>query len=784
MTLRFVLRNLQKRPFLNFIKVIGLSLALSCILLIVLFLRYELRFDTSHEKSGRIYRFTTTSPTFFSGKHFARVVNPTYIPAMSEYFPEIEKYVRLVPLRGGAMKHEEDFFILNQAFECDSTFFEIFDAELLVGNSESILDGPGSLVLSESLAKRVFGNLNPIGQKLTLPAGQYYGEETDYVVKGIMKDFPRNSHFHPDFITTPVSETSFEGWAFTYLLLYENADPGHISSGFKEFFTSFTGNPAEDLTTIAHLQNISDIHLHSGKTREIEANSNMSVIYSFSIAALILFFIALTNYANLNMGMAGFSDKYLFVSKVFGSSHRTNLKYFLTEGAIIAIGSIVLSGIIASLVLNFLQKQLALNLIKDNLPILLAVTLLFSLMGNLAGILPLLRRYKSRRNSKGLIVLQYTISIALIVAVFVIHRQTSYALNSSMGVEDEDLICMENVHTNVQGKFVEFKEELLKYSSIASVSAMFEPPGGDANDRFQFEMEGYVTDDDDAANDIIGVFPCDYSFASIFNLKFLAGSNFSERSTDNEGSGEYIINETAMRRLNFTDPGEIIGKEFGLIVSFEGISIPRGAIIGVVEDFHHSSLKKEIEALVMFKRKELWISNYVISFQPGMQKQALADLEAVWTNMFPGYPLEYDYVSSMYRNVYSTELLQARLLFIFTFIALFICSMGLLGMSLLTTQRRIKEIGIRKVNGAGISQIMTMLNWDFLKWVVLSFILATPLAYFAMNKWLENFTYKSPLSWWIFALAGLTAMLLALMTVSVQSWRASSKNPIEALRYE
>ncbi|MBE9518756.1 MAG: hypothetical protein IMY68_09305, partial [Bacteroidetes bacterium] len=404
--------------------------------------------------------------------------------------------------------------------------------------------------------------------------------------------------------------------------------------------------------------------------------------------------------------------------------------------------------------------------------------------GNLAGILPLLRRYKSRRNSKGLIVLQYTISIALIVAVFVIHRQTSYALNSSMGVEDEDLICMENVHTNVQGKFVEFKEELLKYSSIASVSAMFEPPGGDANDRFQFEMEGYVTDDDDVANDIIGVFPCDYSFASIFNLKFLAGSNFSERSTDNEGSGEYIINETAMRRLNFTDPGEIIGKEFGLIVSFEGISIPRGAIIGVVEDFHHSSLKKEIEALVMFKRKELWISNYVISFQPGMQKQALADIEAVWTNMFPGYPLEYDYVSSMYRNVYSTELLQARLLFIFTFIALFICSMGLLGMSLLTTQRRIKEIGIRKVNGAGISQIMTMLNWDFLKWVVLSFILATPLAYFAMNKWLENFTYKSPLSWWIFALAGLTAMLLALMTVSVQSWRASSKNPIEALRYE
>ncbi|MCP4310636.1 MAG: hypothetical protein GY790_05190 [Bacteroidetes bacterium] len=784
MTLRFVLRNLQKRPFLNIIKVAGLSLALSCILLIVLFLRYELRFDKFHENSDRIYRFTTTSPTFFSGKHFARIVNPTYIPAMSEYFPEIAKYVRLVPGMGGVMKHQEEFFIVNQAFECDSTFFEVFDAELLVGKPETILNDPGSLVISESLAKRVFGKLNPIGQTLTLPAGQYYGEDTEYVVKGIMKDFPRNSHFHPDFVTSPLSKTSFEGWAFTYLLLHENADPGHISSGFKEFFASSTGTAAEDLTTTAHLQNIRDIHLQSAKTREIEANSNMSVIYSFSIAALILLFIALINYANLNMGMAGFSDRYLFVSKVFGSSHGRNLRFFLTEGVIIAIASIVFSGIIAFGVLNFLQKQLALNLIKGNVPILLTVALLFSLMGSMAGSIPLLRRYKSKRISKGLIVLQYTISIALIVAVFVIQRQTSYALNSSMGVEDEELICMEDVHSLVQGKFVEFKEELLKYHSIASVSAMFEPPGGDANDMFRFEMEGYVTDDDNATNDMIGVFPCDYSFASIFNLKFLAGSNFSERSMDHEGSGEYIINESAMRRLNFTEPHEIVGKEFGLIIGFEGISIPRGTIIGVVEDFHHSSLKKEIEALVMFKRKELWISNIVISSQSGMQRQAVADLESVWTEMFPEYPLEFDYVSTMYRNIYSTELLQARLLFIFTFIALFICSMGLLGMSLLTTQRRIREIGIRKVNGAGTNQIMTMLNWDFLKWIVLSFILAVPFAYFAMNKWLENFAYKTPLSWWIFALAGLTAMFIAFVTVSVQSWRASTRNPIEALRYE
>lgn len=800
MTLKFVIRNLRKRPFLSFIKVVGLSLALSCILLIVLFLKNELGFDRFHERSGRIYRFTTTSQTFFLGKHFARMYNPSYIPEMAEYFSGIENYVRLAPMSGGAIKHNEEFFTINQAFVCDSTFFKVFDAELLVGNPDHVLDGPGSMVVSESFAKKVFGKLNPIGEVLTVPAGQYYGENTDYTVVGIMRDFPQNSHFHPEVISTPIDETIFQAWAWTYLVLHNNADPDHITSGYKDFYASHIKAESEEIKTDAHLQNISDIHLHSRKTREIEANSNMSVIYSFSIAALLLLFIALINYANLNIGMAGYSDKYLFVSKVFGSSNRMHLNYFLTEGIVIAMASMVCSGIITASVLIIIQNQFTLNLFTGNMPFIFSLAILFSLLGILAGILPLFKQFifrikssldiKSRNNfkrrgiSRGLIVLQYTISIALIVAVFVIHRQTTYALNSSMGVETDNLICFEYVHSNVQQEFAEFKEELLKYNSIESVSAMLDPPGGEANDMFLFTMEEFVPDETEVTNNMIGVFPCDYSFASIFKLNFLGGRNFSERHEDNEGSGEYIINESAMRRLNYSNPDGIIGKEFDLAFGNSDIVIPAGNIIGVVEDFHHSSIKRKIEPLVMFKRKELWISNFVIAFQPGMQTRALTDIENVWTKIFPEYPFQFDYVSSMYRNVYSTELLQARLLSIFTFIALFICSMGLLGMSLLTTQRRIKEIGIRKVNGAKIGEIMTMLNWYFIKWIILSFLLAIPFAYFAMNKWLENFAYKTSLSWWIFALAGLAAMFIAFITVSVQSWKASSRNPVEALRYE
>jgi putative ABC transport system permease protein len=313
---------------------------------------------------------------------------------------------------------------------------------------------------------------------------------------------------------------------------------------------------------------------------------------------------------------------------------------------------------------------------------------------------------------------------------------------------------------------------------------MFEPPGGEANDMFGFTMQGYIKNETIKADNYIDIFPCDYSFASIFKLNFLGGNNFSEKNEDNEGSGEYIINESAMKRLNYSDPNEITGKEFRLITNISGIDIPSGKIVGVVEDFHLSSIKKQIEPMVLFKRKDLWLINFVVSFRQGMRTKAIDDIKSVWNKMFPEYSFQYEYVSSIYKNVYKTELLQVNLLSIFTFIALFISSMGLLGLSLLTTQRRTKEIGIRKINGARISEILLMLNWALIKWILISFVLAIPLAFFFMHKWLENYAYKTALSWWIFALAGLTALIIALITVSVQSWKAAGKNPVEALRYE
>ena len=801
MNLKVVLRNLLKHPFLNLIKIIGLSLALAGIIFIALFLKYELSFDKYHSNAENIYRLSITDPNFLGGKHFARLVNPGFVKDLKEEVSEIENFTRLRPVRGGLIKYDERFYRVNQAFECDSTFLQVFDAELLIGAGLQVLEKPGSMVVSESFAKKVFGNSDPTGEVLILPAGQYYGFPQEFTIRGIMKDFPANSHLHPDFVATPVEDQFNYGWAWTYLVLAPNVSAENVKDGIIRFFEE--GRTAdEEMDTEVYLQKMTAIHLHSQKLREIEENGNIRNLYVLAIAALILILISVSNYANLNIGMAGYSAKYLFINKILGFSKRSVVNYFFCEGLIIVLATLGLALFISVPVSSVIRKYYDLDLVMGNTFFVVAVVAAFSLLTLVFGMLPVLKsvflsiRIGSRHTatptikkggmSRVLIVFQYAFSIALIVAVIVIARQTSFAFKSSMGAADDNVVCFESVHAAIQQKFEVFKEELLKYNSIESVSAMLEPPGGEANDMFSFEMEGYKTASGNEQFDRIGVFPCDYSFASLFNLQFLGGENFSEKNHDADGSGEYIINEAAMYRLNHTNPNEIVGKEFKLNFNSpgSGIEIPRGKIIGVVKDFHLKSLKSTVEPLVMFKRENLWLINFVISFKPGFREQALNDMKTVWNSLFPEYPFQYEHLGAMYKNVYKAELLQARLLSVFTVIALFICSMGLFGLALISTQKRTKEIGVRKVNGARVGEIVNLLNKDYVIWVAIAFVIACPVAWIAMDKWMESFAYKTNLSWWIFALAGIPALGIAMLTVSIQSWKAATGNPVEALRYE
>ncbi|MFP4366093.1 MAG: ABC transporter permease [Bacteroidales bacterium] len=797
MLFHFALRSIISHPLLNGIKVLGLALGLTGILFITLFIRHEFSYDTFHPNAKRIYRITTTSPQFLKNSHFARIPSSEHIPDLAEYFTGIESFVRLVPVRGGVIKHDERYFKLTQGYLSDSTFFNIFSAELLSGDKKTVLNEPGSMVVSESFAKKVFGTANPAGKVLSIPMGQYYGERTDFIVRGVMKDFPRNSHFHPEFITTP-SVGDIGGWAFTYLLLSDKVAPENITEGYSGFLSERVDGPDIHYETKAYLQNISDIYLHSHKLREIEVNGNITNIYVFLVAALVLLLICISNYANLTLGMTGFKNKFIYISRILGSSKRMTLYYFLTESLLIIGASAVLTTLIFFQANSTIISYFGINLIEGQTMFIILVVILFSILGLIAGIQPMFKTYinesfqktgkalynfRNIRAGSWIIIVQYSLVIFLIVSVIVISRQTNYAITHSLGVEEDNIFCIENVHSDVQKRFELFKSELLKYHSIESVSAMMEPPGGEANDMFPFELEGRQRTDQQE-DERIGVFPCDYSFPEVFNLEFIAGRNFTEHNADADGSGEYIINESAMNYFNYTDPGEIAGKGFKLISTASGVDLPAGRIIGVVKDFHLSSMKEKVRTLVLFKREDLWLINFVVSHNDGMREAAIADIHEVWEEMFGEYPLEFEHVGSMYRKVYRSELLQSGLLTIFSFVSLFICSMGLLGMSLLVIQQRTKEIGIRKVNGAKASEILNMLNKDIVKLVVLAFLFAIPAAWYAMSRWLQNFAYQTELSWWIFALAGVIALGIAMLTVSWQSWSAARRNPVEALRYE
>lgn len=800
MILNLVLRNLRRHPFLNLIKIAGLMLAFSSLLLIALYMKHELSYDRYHKSSDRIYRFTVTSPDAFSGKHFARTWEAGYIPELARIFPEIENYVRLSPVGGGLVQWEEKKIPMQQTFFCDSTFLKIFETRLLLGDPEEVLVAPSSLLISESFSKKIFGEKNPVGQFLTIPEGRFQGEASSFQVTGLMEDFPANSHFHPEFVATPPDPSFLDGWAWTYLLLHPGAQTEGIISGFRSFRADYVETEEGEADYTAHLQPIRDIHLHSQKTREIERNSNLGIIYSFSIAVLILLFIALVNYGNLNLGMLCYTEKFMFVGRVFGASRKQQLKYYIYEGSTILLMVLLLSLVLVKVATMFIESRFMLDLLEGNTSFMLLLLSGIILLAFVSGLLLQVQSYfrtllasarntagrfsrKSRMN-KGLIVFQYTIAIVLIISVLVIQRQTTYALQSGMGAENSGVICMKQTHSSIVERFPEFKKALLKYPSIRSVSGMLDPPGGDANDMFRFSLEGYEPDDSRANDQYIGILPCDYSLPTLFDLSFLAGSDFSKEFSDAEGSGQYIINESALKRLGYSKASEIIDREFQLFFQNDFIGIPAGRIIGVVEDFHLSSLKREIEPLVLFKRDSMWLDNLLVSFNSGNLVGGLKDTEKVWESLFPGFTFTYDFVDSMYRQIYLVERLQAWLLLLFTLIALFICSMGLLGLSLLASQQRIKEIGIRRVNGAELSNILRMLNWFFLKWVLLSYILAMPLAWLGMRKWLETFAYKTELSWWIFLAAGLFALLFSAIPVSIQSWKAARCNPLEALRYE
>ncbi|KSA13255.1 ABC transporter permease [Maribacter dokdonensis] len=793
--LKYALRNIKKRPVLNGIKIVGLSLGLCGILFIALFLKNELTYDEHFTKAKNIFRLTATSQGFLDNNHFARFFSAQDLPLITESIPEVESLVRMVPIRGKLIKHDEQFYKIHQGFSVDNTFFKLFDIPFLSGNINTVFQNVNSVVISKSLAENVFGNSNPIGKVISLPKGHFNAKKEDFQITGVMDDFEQQSHLHPDILFMP-GKDKIKGWAYQYLLFRENANPKivehKISLALTELFTDDKATSNSEVK--AYLMNITDIHLQSKLFREIEPNSSMTNIWVLVIAGIILLLIALSNFASLNLGMVGYLSTFLAMNQILGSSKRFISRYFLIESTVVVLTSITIILLLMYPVNTLIYKNYQLNLLENNELFILSTIVTVAILMIVAGLQPVFKKHfekislqkrlqKEKRTKvhKTLFITQFSLAIVLLIIVIVISEQTNFALNKALGAK-ENIVCLPLVHSDIQKDFEFFKSELLKESSISSVSAMMDTPGSETHDMFSYTFQG--APELEPNTNTIGVFAADYSFAEVFGLTFLGGRNFTETNIDEPGNGEYLINESALYQLGFRDPQAIVNKQFSLLSPVPGVVLPEGKVIGVVKDFHLSGLQNKVEPLVLFKRENSWLNSIVISYRTPFEKEALLSIENIWRNLFPEYPIDYVQVNSIYKNVYKTELIQKKLILLFTLISIFVCTMGVLGLALMITQSRFKEIGIRKVNGASRAEILILLNRNFMKWLVVSFVVASPLAYFAVAKWLESFAYKITLSPWMFLFSGGVVILITLLTVSWQSYKAATADPVKSLRTE
>jgi putative ABC transport system permease protein len=789
----------------------GWAIAMASAMVVSIFAISELSYDRFHTKADQIYRLTLESSFGSTSMHPARVVGNWPMDLLKEY-PALEKIARLVPFRKSVVKIEENKFYLSQAFSTDSSFFDVFDTEILTGQKSSFLTQPNKVLLSRSIAQKYFGSIDVVGKTVSI-LNQQLSEPLLYTVEGVYEDFPKNSHFHPDLLASFTEIDYQTTWAYTYYLISQgvNVDTLRHTIHQKWKEQSSSDRPQPEM----HLQKISDIHLYSSKTREIESNGNIRSLVMLGSAAFIILIIALVNFINLCRVKFIYDTKRITIKMVNGAKRIDIIIDSLFETLALAIVSVIIALFIAGKLSPLLNISI---FSRDYQPVAVFVCLVFIVLIAVVGISPIITSkisasiIKVPRSTKTYsipLLLQFTLSIIAISCTIILGKQISFLNDKHPESRSANTIVMADNPWEAVQRFELFKEELLKISEIESVSGAMEEPGGDILDAVPFEMEGLEME----KTNTINIFTTDSNFFKLMGIHPLAGSvdlgytptkqwessamELSILKNNNINTGEkvknleeqvgnyrekYIINQSALKLLGISNPNEAIGKRFRLNFHLPYL-FPEGEIVAVVPDFYYTNLHSSEKPLAIVARK-LFMHCFIVRVNSAQFENGIKSIERVWNEINPDYPFQYRLISDSYQMAYSNEYSQIQMITIFTLISLFLSSLGIFALSSFNMQRRVKEIGIRKVNGAKIWQVMLMLNTDFVKWVAIAFVIATPIAYYAMDKWLQNFAYRTPLSWWVFALAGLLALVIALLTVSWQSWWAARRNPVEALRYE
>ena len=790
--LTIAVRNLVRHKVYSLINLSGLAIGMACCILIMLYVQYEFSYDRYHENVEQIYRVIGEGKIGDEISQGAQMPGPL-APALLNDFPEIISATRIKNVENVLISYGEKRFYEERAFFADPSIFEVFSFALIKGNPKTALQPPYSIVITEEMAKKYFGDDDPMGKIIS------YDNRYDFKITGVLQNIPDNSHFKFDFLASLACANDLFGngyledwlnWGiYTYVLVRNDFSPAELSQQFPEFVKKYLGEGwATYFQQQLHLQPLKRIHLHSNLWGEIEPNSNINYIYLFSAIAFVILLIACINYINLSTARSATRAKEVGMRKAVGANRLQLAKQFLGESIFLSFIALLLAVALVELFLpafsSLMDRKLVVNYYGNRLllPGLIGIALFVGIVSGsypaffLSAFQPLGMLRKTLKTGLGhskprriLVVLQFVISIVLIIATMIIYSQLNYVRTKKLGFNKEQVVVIPIRDNTVRQRYESVKTELLQNSSITGATAASYLPGGIKWIQ-SFWWEGIQDDDDNTM-----AFDCvDHDFIETFEIELAAGRDFS-KDFITDAKEAYILNEAAVRKTGWDSP---IGKKFSAITRND-----EGSVIGVVKDFHFKSLHKKIEPLVLYIKPESF--NYLsVRIRPSNISGTLDFIKERWNEFSPNRPFEYFFFDEYFDRLYKAEEKLGKIFGSFSLLAIFIACLGLFGLASFATEQRTKEIGIRKVLGASISGIVLLLSKDFTKLVIVSNLIAWPIAYWAMSRWLQDFAYRINIGLGTFLLAGAIALVIALLTVSLQAIKAALANPVEALRYE
>jgi len=795
LNLNLIRRNLINRRNHTLLNITGLAIGIACSLVIIDKVKEELSYDKYLPDADRIYRLTFQTSINGTTMHFARCWE-NWVAKIPASFPQVEELVRLAPYRHTAVKVGEQKFYSDRVFSTDSNFFKVFNIRLLNGDEDRVLREPHTVVLSESLAKRYFGDSDPVGQTVMM-TGEYDEKMQSFRITGVMQDSPANSHIHFDMLCSFLKPQEAPGWAYVYLLLRNKGGAEEVMKQLPGFIKQVEPeNP--DVIYRPFLQKITDIHLHSDKDREIEQNGNITSIYIYILIALILLLVSWTNYFNLNRARLLSQGKQTDIQRINGAGRLHVIGQALVESAVCSLIALVaaiflidMAGYLAAGLAGFSILPEGTGSLASIWPFIILIFFLTVIAGALPSIgyvtfsavsirkkVHIRKRIIPGLSSYGfLLSIQFFLAIALIISALTIFRQKELIETTAFKKAGSSMLVFKRQNWEVRSKYREFRDKALQIPYIRDVSASLEEPTGETMDAMQVESTAIDTTHRNRALYVLSV---EDNFLDFLKIPLIAGSNFSRFDANRKGE-DYILNETAARQLGWT-PEQAVGKPFKILFDSPDIFFG-GTVVGVVKDFHFNTLRQEIKPYVMFQKPIFYLC-FMVEIDKAHGKEAVEGLRGIWEQILPDYPFTYEYMEDLYDSAYRKEFNQARLTGFFSLLAIVIICMGLIAVTSLLVARRTKEIGIRKVNGAGLLNIIGLLTYEFIIWLVISFIAACPAAMILMNRWLNNFAYHVEIGWLTYLIAGTIVLSVTLLTVTLKSLGAATVNPVEALRYD